>query len=146
MKKYLILGSVSFFLAACGGAEEQVKETEVKKEVVEEPIIEEVEFVPAVFPADTVHFTCAEKVKPGAALTINFTNPVGATDVDQYWVAITKAGSEESEWGTWKMVEAGTTTIDLAAPAEAGDYEVRLHNSYPSLSFHMIQSTPVTVK
>lgn len=144
-KKILFLGAAILFLGACG--QEKTTDTTVKTEKVEKPVVEEkVPFVPAVFPADTIHFTCAAEVKMKAPLTIKYTNPVGATSNDQYWVAIVPKDSPEGEWGVWKMVDPESTTSELMAPETAGDYEVRLHNSYPALSCHMIQSTPLKVK
>jgi len=145
-KKILFLGATILFLGACGPAETTEDTTKNEKPVEKPVVVEEVEFIPVVFPEDTVHFTCDAEAKAGSVVTIKYTNPVGATAQDQYWVAIVPVGSEESEWGVWKMVSAASTTSELEAPAVAGDYEVRLHNSYPSFSSHMIQSTPLKVK
>jgi len=43
-------------------------------------------------------------------------------------------------------VPAGATSVRIAAPAAAGDYEVRLHANYPTRSTNVVHRAGLTVE
>ena len=62
---------------------------------------------------------------PGATVRIRFPSPMHSVAGDQYWITIAPAKSADSEWGTWKYVDDGATSVDLTAPA-AGEPMYRI--------------------
>jgi uncharacterized protein YfaS (alpha-2-macroglobulin family) len=63
---------------------------------------------------------------------------------DKYWLTLVKDGSPDSEWGAWHMVKSGASSDSLKA-TEGGKFEVRLHDSYPKKSNHIVARKKVTV-
>ena len=66
-------------------------------------------------------------------------------DEEQYWITIAPAGTPDSHWGEYRYVNAGTSQVRLGPVRKAGNYEVRLHDSYPRMDFHIVHKLPLTV-
>lgn len=86
--------------------------------------------------------------KSTAVVKIKIQGVVKNEEKSRYWVNIVKAGSPESEWGSWIWVSDGTTELDIPMPRDVveGAYEVRLHSDYPVKTFNVIDRKPVTIK
>ena len=86
--------------------------------------------------------------KSTAVVKIKIAGVVKNEEKSRYWVNIVKAGSPESEWGSWIWVSDGTTELDIPMPGDVveGAYEVRLHSDYPVKTFNIIDRKPVTIK
>ncbi|MFV0387187.1 MAG: RHS repeat-associated core domain-containing protein [Pyrinomonadaceae bacterium] len=70
-------------------------------------------------------------VAPGAAITINWTNPGGNTGSD--WVGLYQVGAADTSFLTWQWAAAGTSgTNTISAPSTSGTYEIRYftNNTY----------------
>lgn len=86
--------------------------------------------------------------KSTAVVKIKISGVVKNEEKSRYWVNIVRAGSPESEWGSWIWVSDGTTELDIPMPRDVveGAYEVRLHSDYPVKTFNVIDRKPVTIK
>jgi len=95
---------------------------------------------------DSMTFTAPSEVEVGAEVLITYSSAIPSTEANRCWIAIVKKDSPESTWGDWKYVEDKATSQVLTAPAEAGDYEIRLHDNYPAKKYHLVVKQDLTVK
>jgi hypothetical protein len=101
-------------------------------------------------PAATIspeHFSVIPtRVKPGDPVTLAFPAPLEALKGEQYWAAIVAVGKPDSEWGTWSYVPPAAHRMTLKAPADPGDYEIRLHANYPTKSYNVVHRVRIHVE
>jgi uncharacterized protein YfaS (alpha-2-macroglobulin family) len=96
--------------------------------------------------SDPVSFTLAKSViSPGQKPKVTFNMPL-PKEGEKYWITVIDKNAADSEWGQWRYVDAGVSELELDAVPEAGEYEVRLHDRYSELSYHVIARQPLTVK
>jgi hypothetical protein len=81
----------------------------------------------------------------GEWITVNFASPIKPPANEQYWLTLVEAGKPDSEWGNWHYLDNGDTTDAKLMAPDPGNYEVRLHDSYPRLQFHVVARKAVTV-
>ena len=62
------------------------------------------------------------------------------------WAAIVAVGQPDSEWGVWAYVPDAARRMVLKAPANPGDYEVRLHANYPTKSYNVVHRVRIHVE
>lgn len=76
-----------------------------------------------------------------------FDRPINGRAVDQYWVVIAPAGAPPSHYSeaTRLFVDRSAYGIQLKAPAEPGEYEVRLHGDWPKDEYHLVRTVPLHV-
>jgi serine/threonine protein kinase len=87
----------------------------------------------------------AKSFEVGDPIEIKFGKPVASKSGDQAWITVSEAGSPQSSYGDWSYVTDGATTAALKAPKKAGAYEVRIHTNFPSKSYNVRYSVPITV-
>jgi hypothetical protein len=96
--------------------------------------------------AGAVSFTLANAaLAKGEKPKVTFSAPIPVAG-GRYWITVVAAGAADSDWGEWQYLDPGSREVELAAPAKAGSYEVRLHDNYPAQSNHVIHREPLTVK
>ena len=95
---------------------------------------------------DSEMFIAPTEVTGGEEVNIEYSNPISSTTNSRCWIAIVKKGSPEDEWGVWKYVDDKATSDVLVAPTEAGAYEIRLHDNYPTETNHLAASQEITIK
>jgi hypothetical protein len=78
------------------------------------------------------------------AVSVAYGAPIKPASGEKHWVTLAASGTPDNEWGKWHYVDAGATT-DTLQPEKPGSYEVRLHDGYPRLPFHVIARVPVTI-
>ena len=81
----------------------------------------------------------------GAKIDIHFAAALVATGSERFWVAITLQGKPDTDYGAWDYVPAGAHAMTLTAPAQPGDYEVRLHANYPTKTTNVVSRAPLHV-
>ena len=88
----------------------------------------------------TASVSAPPSVAAGAKFKVTWKGPNNSRD----FVTIVKAGTPEKEYGTYGYTAAGTT-LELTAPDQAGDYEVRYltGQSYATLGGTKLAVTPI---
>jgi hypothetical protein len=90
--------------------------------------------------------TCAldkGAVRVGEGMTVTFNQPLPKSG-EKYWITLIPAGQGDDQWGEWKYVDAGVSSVAVDGPKSAGNYEVRLHDKYSAMPYHVICRMPVT--
>ncbi len=87
----------------------------------------------------------AKQFTVGDPINITFGKPVSSKSGDQAWITVSEAGSPQSSYGDWEYVKDGATAAALTAPKKPGAYEVRVHTNFPSKSYNVRYSVPITV-
>lgn len=87
----------------------------------------------------------AKSYTVGDPIEIKFGKPVSSKSGDQAWITVSEAGSPESSYGDWEYVKDGATATVLKAPKKPGAYEVRIHTNFPSKSYNVKYSVPISV-
>jgi serine/threonine-protein kinase len=101
--------------------------------------------VDAPVPASTLSPELFTVTKTGNDVTLVFPAPLVAKQGEQYWAAIVAAGKPDSEWGVWAYVPQSARKMTLKAPADPGEYEVRLHGNYPTRSYNVVHRVRIRV-
>jgi len=96
--------------------------------------------------ATAITFTLAQdSIAVGAKPKVTFNMPL-PKEGEKYWITVIPANLGDDQWGDWKYVDAGVSSVELNPVAEAGKYEVRLHDRYSELAYHVVYRLPLTVK
>ncbi|MBL8914207.1 MAG: hypothetical protein JNM17_26115 [Archangium sp.] len=74
----------------------------------------------------------------GTNFTVTFSEPMKAEPGEKFWVTIVDPGAGSTAYTSYKYLDPSATTIELAAPAVSGDYEIRLHGNYPTKTYNLI--------
>jgi hypothetical protein len=82
--------------------------------------------------------------KKGETITVTFPHAITGGPQEN-WLTLCAAGAPDSEWGAWHYVKPGSTTDTLTANA-AGQYEVRLHDGYPRVQYHVVSRQKITIE
>lgn len=85
-------------------------------------------------------------VAAGTTVRVTFDGPMKALPGEKYWITIVDAAAGPTAYTSYKYLDPDATSIDLAAPAVAGDYEVRLHGNYPTQTYNLLLRTKLTVR
>jgi len=102
---------------------------------------------PAETPASEQRFTLPRtKVTPNETVAIRFPVPMIPAQGERFWVTIVPVDKSDSEWGSWKYVDARATRASMEAPTTPGDYEVRLHAHYPRKTTDVVHRERITVE
>ncbi len=80
----------------------------------------------------------APTVEVGESPVIRFNAPLVPLEGERYWITLIPSREPDPSWGKWAYVESGATEVKLAAPTEAGDYEIRLHGNYPAKPYNVV--------
>ena len=88
----------------------------------------------------------ASALKAGEAPKADFGLELYPRTGEQFWVTVIEKGKADTEWGAYLYLPIGAKGIELAKPAAAGDYEVRLHANYPSKSSNVIHRVELKVE
>jgi hypothetical protein len=100
-----------------------------------------------VTPPAQQRFTLAAKVvAPGDKVAVSFPRPLVAKPGEQFWITVVERGAANTMYGTWKYVSPGARTDELAAPNAPGDYELRLHANYPTVSTNVVHRAAFRVE
>ena len=91
-------------------------------------------------PADRKPIT----VLTGDAVRVRFDKPIEGKATNQYWIQLVPAGTPESDTSGRILVPRGVTSAEVRA-SSPGNYEVRLHGSYPEKEHALIARVPVTI-
>ena len=83
-------------------------------------------------------------VGAGEKVVVRFPKPLDAAGT-RYWITLIEANQQDSEWGEWQYVDNTTREVTLAVPGLPGRYEVRLHDRYPAMRFHVVSRLALTV-
>lgn len=83
-------------------------------------------------------------INQGESIKLTFSRAVQPTS-GKNWVTIVASGKPDNDWGEWKYVPAGATSIELT-PKSTGSLEVRLHDTYPDHKFGVLQRASLNVK
>ena len=84
-------------------------------------------------------------VRQGESVKVKFSPRLEAKSGEKYWITIVEAGAGDTAYTSYKYL-VDEASIELAAPAVAGDYEVRLHGNYPTKTYNLIGRAKLTVK
>lgn len=95
--------------------------------------------------ASAAFLVAKTEIAVGEAPVVSFAAPLVEVSGEQYWMTVVPQGEPDSQWGQWQYVSAGTTNVTLSAPPEPGAYEVRLHDGYSRLPFHVVHRVSITV-
>ncbi|MCF6366703.1 MAG: hypothetical protein L3J35_10930 [Bacteroidales bacterium] len=93
-----------------------------------------------------VMFTAPSSAEVNKEIIVKFTNPISSTEKSKYWITIIEKSKEDKDWGKWQYVKDNAESIKLICPSQAGEYEIRLHDMYPSKSFHVVERASLTLK
>ena len=63
---------------------------------------------------------------------------------ERFWITIVAKGSPDTTWGSYQYVPDGAKSVEMH-PATAGDFEIRLHGNYPTLSTHVVDRHAIHV-
>jgi hypothetical protein len=85
-----------------------------------------------------------EAYHAGEKIKIAYSEAMRAPTGQQYWITLAPAGSVDSDWGTWHFVKRGAK-LDELVTKETGDFEIRLHDLYPSRGHAVIARKAVRV-
>lgn len=91
-------------------------------------------------PADRKPIT----VLTGDAVRVRFDKPIEGKATNQYWIQLVPAGTPESDTSGRILVPRGVTSAEVRA-SSPGNYEVRLHSSYPEKEHALVARVPVTI-
>jgi hypothetical protein len=83
-------------------------------------------------------------VLTGDAVRVRFDKPIEGKSTNQYWIQLVPAGTPESDTSGRLLVPRGVTSAEVRA-SSPGNYEVRLHGSYPEKEHALIARVPVTI-
>jgi hypothetical protein len=78
-------------------------------------------------------------------VSVTFSKPLPAVAGEKYWITLARFGAVDGEWGDWHYVAAGASG-DTFRAKKAGRFELRLHDGYPRLPFHVIARQNVTIQ
>jgi serine/threonine-protein kinase len=78
-------------------------------------------------------------------IQVTFTDPLIAKAGEKFWITTTDRSSADDVYGDWEYVAPAARTATLNAPAKPGDYEVRLHANYPTMSTHVVHRATIHV-
>jgi hypothetical protein len=84
-------------------------------------------------------------VATGGDVLVSFDEPLAGRATNQYWVALQPAGAPESDTTGRVVLERSDRSVRLRTAAP-GDFEVRLHGSYPKEEHHLLVRIPVKVE
>jgi hypothetical protein len=99
----------------------------------------------AATPLDKQKFTLASSsVKRGDKVLVTFATELRPILHERFWLTIVAKGSADGTWGSYQYVPDGARTLEIRPPV-AGDFEVRLHGNYPTLSTHVVDRHPLHV-
>lgn len=87
----------------------------------------------------------ATNVATGNDVVVSFDNALTGRATNQYWVALQPADAAETDTTGRVLLYHGDHGARLRAVAP-GDYEVRLHGSYPKEESHLVARIPVKVE
>lgn len=100
---------------------------------------------PQPVPLPALAFTLSrDDIKQGESVKLTFNRPVQPAS-GQHWVTVVYVGHRDDDWGDWKYVPAGATSIELT-PKLDGLLEVRLHDTFPDHKFGVLKRVPLTVR
>jgi len=85
-------------------------------------------------------------VRSGARVDVRFAAAMHAAAGERFWITIVPRDTPDSTWGTYEYVPEDARRMKLAAPAAAGDYEVRLHANYPKKTTNVVHRAAVRVE
>ena len=88
----------------------------------------------------------APSIKVGEQATVTFSSPLRARTGEKFWITLIPAGQDDTEWGQYTYVDVGAGSVELPAPTEPGDYEVRLHAQYPTKSSNVVARAKLEVE
>ncbi len=77
-------------------------------------------------------------VRVGEAPSVKFDRPLAPRKGERYWLTLVKAGAPDRAWGKWHYLEAGASQSKVKVPDVPGEHEIRLHDGYPRLKFHVV--------
>lgn len=85
--------------------------------------------------------------EPNETITVTVTGITQKMKDNDAWVGIFKKGARHDEWGKYYYPNAGSDTLTFTAPAESGDYEMRLYsaNGVADYGTVFVTSVPFTV-
>ena len=84
--------------------------------------------------------------KPYETITITFPTRMRAAKNERFWITIVQANASDASYGTYEYIADKAMMTRLAAPAKAGDYEVRLHANYPTKSTNIVFRVSVQIR
>jgi hypothetical protein len=88
--------------------------------------------------------TAAEPEGDGA-LYVAVDTPESGKALDQYWIAVAPEGSPDTAASHVRFVDRGTVAVRIR-PVDPGNYEVRLHGSYPRKAHDVVDRRRVEVR
>jgi hypothetical protein len=86
------------------------------------------------------------RVPAGTAVWARFDRPISGRAVDQYWIVIAPSGAPAEYEAGRLHVPRSAHGMQLEAPSEPGQYEVRLHGDWPRRPFHLVRTVPLVVE
>ena len=109
-------------------------------------LAEAVEPTQASTPLEAQRFTLASTtVAAGGKALVRFPVALHAAPGERFWITIVSAELPDTRWGAYAYVPDGAKAMELAAPTQPGDHEVRLHGNYPKLSTHVVHRATLHV-
>lgn len=101
---------------------------------------------PSETPTGPVAFKLARtELKVGQPVDITYSQALVAPAGQQYWITLAPAGSPDAEWGVWHYV-AASATHDSIPTANAGTFEVRIHDLHPRKSHGVLHRETISVR
>jgi hypothetical protein len=81
----------------------------------------------------------------GEEIAINYVVPIPLdAGASSYWVTLVPPGAPEADYGDWHYVVGGVV-LDKMKTSARGKFEIRLHDGYPTLPFHVIARRTVVI-
>ncbi len=84
--------------------------------------------------------------RQGEPLRVTFSQLPTPRDGEGYWLTVCPEGAADTQVGLRHEVTPGIAALEIAAPSEAGIYEMRLHARSPTSAFHVIHRLRLSVE
>ena len=84
-------------------------------------------------------------VEAGTSVWARFDRPIDGRAANQYWVVIAPRGAAVEYQEGRLHIQRSAEGLQLEAPMQPGDYEVRLHGDWPRREHNLVRSVPLVV-
>ena len=91
-------------------------------------------------------FSAPNSGKADEVIMVNYTTATASKAPNRLWVTIVKKSMPDKTWGKWSYVADQSQSTKLTCPKVAGQYEIRLHDGFPTKKYHVIARQDFTVE
>jgi hypothetical protein len=88
----------------------------------------------------------SDRVIAGGMIELGFPAPLRPLSGEQFWVTVVLPQVADARWGAYAYVPPAARRMTIEAPTTPGDYEVRLHGNYPTLTTNVVHRARIRVE